>query len=224
MPSPPAVAFFDVDETLVSVRTLESFLLYYRGLVPSMISQDDLRALAAKVVQLDRAEFNRLYFSIWGGQPAERVREAGRTWYAEASAHPDFYRANVLQRLREHQDAGDHVVLVSGSFAAPLEPLAADLGVERLYCTELEVLDGRFTGEISQAMIGDDKSRVVEEYLASADEATSSWGYGDHSSDLSLLERVGNPVVVGSDPVMLEVAAERDWPVMPIEQPLAPRS
>lgn len=223
MPSPRAVAFFDVDETLVSVRTLESFLLYYRALVPSMISQDELRELAAKVVQLDRTEFNRLYFGIWAGQPAEQVREAGRRWYAEASAHEGFYRPNVLQRLREHQDAGDHVVLVSGSFAAPLEPLAADLAVERLYCTELEVLDGRFTGAISQAMIGDDKSRVVEGYLASVGDA-ASWGYGDHSSDLSLLERVSNPVVVGSDPVMLQVATERDWPVMPIERPLAPRS
>ncbi|GAB3799635.1 HAD-IB family hydrolase [Humibacter antri] len=224
MPNPPGVAFFDVDETLVSVRTLESFLLYYRGLVPSMISQDDLRTLAAEVVRLGRAEFNRLYFGIWADQPAEQVREAGRAWYAEASARTGFYRANVLRRLREHQAAGDHVVLVSGSFAAPLEPLAADLGVERLYCTELEVLDGRFTGAISQAMIGDDKSRVVEEYLASFDSETTSWGYGDHSSDLSLLERVSDPIVVGSDPVMLEVAAERNWPVMPIERPLAPRS
>jgi HAD superfamily hydrolase (TIGR01490 family) len=217
-------AFFDVDETLVSVRTLESFLLFYLRLVPSMISQERLRDLAAQVVKLERSEFNRLYFGIWAGQPAEGVREAGRQWFAEASAQSGFYRANVLERLRQHQASGHEIVLVSGSFDAPLRPLADDLGIESLYRTELEIADGRYTGTIAQAMIGDDKKRAVEAYLAGTGSDTESWGYGDHSSDLALLESVRHPVVVGSDPVMLEVAAERAWPVMPIEGRLAPRS
>jgi HAD superfamily hydrolase (TIGR01490 family) len=229
----PGVAFFDVDETLLSVRTLESFLLYYLKLEPTMISPERLRELAGQVVTLDRGEFNRLYYGIWAGQDAARVREAGRSWFAEASAQSDFYRANVLELLREHQQAGDRVVLVSGSFEAPLQPLAEALGVDGLYCTQLAIDDGVYTGVISAAMIGDDKRHAVEAALADAAPATPaasdapappSWGYGDHSSDLPLLERVDTAVVVGSDPTMLELAAERGWPVLPIEQPLAPRA
>jgi HAD superfamily hydrolase (TIGR01490 family) len=218
------VAFFDVDETLVSVRTLESFLLYYLRLVPSMISQERLRDLAAQVVRLDRAEFNRLYFSVWAGQPEDAVREAGRRWYAETSAEPGFYRPNLLERLRRHQADGDEVVLVSGSFDAPLRPLADDLGIETLYRTELETEGGLYTGRIARPMIGDDKKRAVEAYLDRFPSDAESWGYGDHSSDLPLLESVRHPVVVGSDPVMLDVAEERGWPVMPIEGDLAPRA
>ena len=217
------VAFFDVDETLVSVRTLESFLLHYLSLVPSMISQHELRDLAQQVVRLDRSEFNRLYFGIWAGQPAAQVAEAGRSWYAQASSKPGFYRPNVLELLREHQQSGDHVVLVSGSFVGPLRPLADDLAVEDLYCTGLEVVDGRYTGTISRPMIGDDKRRTVEAYLSALGTDTESWGYGDHSSDLPLLEGVDHPVVVGSDPYMVQVADERGWPVMAIDAPLAPR-
>lgn len=222
---PTGVAFFDVDETLLSVRTLESFLLYYLKLVPTMISRERLRELADQVVTLDRSEFNTLYYAVWAGQPVEQVREAGRAWFAEHRERPGFYRPNVLERLRSHQQDGAHVVLVSGSFPPPLEPLAAELGVDALYCTELEVgADGRYTGVITAAMIGDDKRTAVGEYLAGAGAEAPSWGYGDHASDLPLLERVETAVVVGSDPAMLELAGERGWPVLPIDGPLAPRA
>ncbi len=223
MSQPPGVAFFDVDETVVSVRTLESFLLHYLKVVPSMISADRLRELGQQVVHLSRAEFNRRYFRIWAGQPQEGVLEAGRRWYAEASAQPGFFRPNVLERLREHQAAGDRVVLVSGSFDPPLRPLADDLGVDMLFCTRLEVHDGRYTGAISEAMIDDDKRRAVEAYLSTLGTVSQTWGYGDHPSDLPLLERVGRPVVVGSDPALVALAEQRSWPVMPIDLPLAPR-
>lgn len=220
------VAFFDVDETLVSVRTLESFLMAYLQVVPDMISPQRLRELGQQVVELDREQFNRLYFSIWAGQPAERVLEVGRRWYAESAADPAFYRPNVLELLRRHQADGDRVVLVSGSFAAPLRPLAAAVGADELYCTELEVVDGDYTGVIAAPMIGDDKRRAVESYLSAqpAGNGARSWGYGDHVTDLPLLECVSDPIVVGADAAMLAVAAERGWPVLPVEQPLAPRA
>lgn len=219
-----AVAFFDVDETLVSVRTLESFLMAYLAEVPEMVSRERLQELARQVVELDRDEFNRVYFAIWVGQPEERVLEAGQRWYAAHAGDPGFYRPNVLERLRQHQADGDRVVLVSGSFAAPLRPLAAAVRADHLYCTELETADGRYTGVIAQRMIGDDKRRAVESYLAEHAPGAPTWGYGDHPSDLPLLERVDNPVVVGSDAAMLDVAAERGWPVWSTDVPLAPRS
>ncbi|GAB3393172.1 HAD-IB family hydrolase [Humibacter soli] len=224
MSSPRGVAFFDVDETLVSVRTLESFLLYYLKRVPSMVSLEYLGELRQRVLELSRAEFNALYFRVWADQPQADVLEAGRSWFAEASSQPGFYRQNVLARLLEHQDDGHDIVLVSGSFEGPLRPLAAALGVDGLYCTGLEVRDGIYTGEISAAMIDDDKRHAVEAYLSTRDPETPSWGYGDHPSDLPLLERVGNPVVVGSDPALVALAEAREWPIMQIDQPLAPRA
>ncbi|NNC12003.1 HAD-IB family hydrolase [Planctomonas sp. JC2975] len=223
MSVPRGVAFFDVDETLVSVRTLESFLMFYLKRVPTMISLERLRELRDQVLELDRTEFNRVYFGIWAGQPEEQVLEAGRAWYAEVSAVPGFFRDNVLRLLRDHRSAGDHIVLVSGSFDGPLRALGDALGIDRLYCTELEVTDGRYTGRISQAMIGDDKRHAVEDYLRPLGDGVRSWGYGDHPSDLPLLERVTDPVVVGSDPAMLAVAADRHWTVLSIDVPLAPR-
>ncbi len=220
------VAFFDVDETLLTVRTLESFLMYYLKQEPSMASAERLRELRDDVVHLSRADFNREYFGLWAGQSADRVFEAGRSWFRLAADQPDFFRTNVLERLREHRRMGAHIVLVSGSFAAPLQPVAEYIDAHALYCTELEISSsGLFTGKISAAMLGDDKRRAVDDYLASlSPQPARTWGYGDHLSDLPLLERVTNPVVVGTDAALNVLAVERDWPVLPIEQPLAPRS
>lgn len=218
------VAFFDVDETLVSVRTLESFLMAYRKEAPSMISTERLQTLARQVVELDRQEFNRIYFAIWAGQSVEQVLAAGRRWYAENADTPGFYRQNVLDRLRQHQNDGDRVVLVSGSFPATLAPISAALGADEVYCTQLEVRDGAYTGALAASMIGDDKRTAVESYLAEHAPGAETWGYGDHPSDLALLEAVTHPVVVGSDPVMVDVAQQREWPVWPTERPLAPRA
>lgn len=221
-----AVAFFDVDETLVTARTLESFLMYYLHLEPSMVSLERIRELRDEVVHLSRAEFNREYFGLWAGQPADRVYAAGRSWFEVTARQPHFYRANVVERLHEHHQTGARIVLVSGSFAPPLQPIADAIGAHALYCTELEVsASGLFTGRISATMLGDDKRMAVDHYLAGlTPKPTSTWGYGDHLSDLPLLEHVTNPVVVGTDSTLTALAADRNWPVLPIEQPLAPRS
>lgn len=220
------VAFFDVDETLLSGRTLESFLMYYLKQEPSMASTERLRELRNDVVRLSRVAFNREYFGLWAGQSAARVLAAGRTWFRDAVDQPGFFRTNVLERLREHRKNGAHIVLISGSFAAPLQPIAEYVDAHGLYCTELEVSDsGFFTGSISSAMLGDDKRRAIEDYLAKfSPQPVSTWGYGDHVSDLPLLVRVSNPVVVGTDAALNLIAAERNWQVLPIGQSLAPRS
>ena len=38
--------------------------------------------------------------------------------------------------------------------------------------------------------------------------------YGDHLSDVAILEKVGHPVVVGDSASMLELASQREWRVL----------
>lgn len=191
-----------------------------------MASNERLRELRNDVIHLSRAEFTREYFGLWAEQPAAHVFAAGRTWLRLAAKQPNFFRTNVIERLREHRRMGAHIVLISGSFSAPLQPIAEYVAADALYCTELEIRDsGHFTGRINTTMLGDDKSRAITDYLASVNPRPShTWGYGDHISDLPLLEHVTNPVVVGTDTKLNAIAVERNWPVLPIEQPLAPRS
>jgi phosphoserine phosphatase len=79
-------------------------------------------------------------------------------------------------------------------------------------CTELEVVDGRYTGMVTRPMIGDAKSAAARSLLAERSvPAARCHAYGDHPSDLPLLSMVGDPVVVGDDPVLLEHAGRHRW-------------
>ncbi len=40
------------------------------------------------------------------------------------------------------------------------------------------------------------------------------YAYGDHLSDVAILEKVGHPVVVGDSASMLELASQREWRVL----------
>jgi phosphoserine phosphatase len=61
-------------------------------------------------------------------------------------------------------------------------------------------------------MIGEAKQAAVSQLLRrSGTRAEECYAYGDHSSDLGLLRAVGDPTVVGNDPVLLEQALAHGW-------------
>ncbi|WP_246127498.1 HAD family hydrolase [Amycolatopsis rhizosphaerae] len=213
-------AFFDVDETLISAKSMFAFLRYWcarNGDDGSGYRKkaDELRRIAAS--GRPRAEGNRLYYRNFAGARAGDVLAAGREWYAAYRARPDAFVDAAQAALERHRAAGDLIVLVSGSFAACLSPLAEDVGADTVLCTEPVVSEnGLYTGEVRVAMIGEAKKDAV---LATIDgaglEGASCFAYGDHVSDADMLNAVGNPVVVGGDPALGRIAADRGWPVLP---------
>jgi phosphoserine phosphatase len=106
---------------------------------------------------------NRAYYRHFAGASAAAVRAAGRAWYADYRERPDAFVAAALRALQAHRAAGDHIVLVSGSFDACLAPLAADLGAGLVLCSDpLLAADGAYTGETGTPMIGQAKAQVPQ--------------------------------------------------------------
>lgn len=210
------VAFFDVDETLVAVPTLYAFWHWWRGGADDSAVDVEHRALAESGAS--REALNRRYFRRYAGTPAERLAAAGRSWYGAFRQGRTAFVAAGLAALEDHLAEGDAVVLVSASMPCILDPIAQDLGVHRLVCTELAADPaGLLTGEVTTQMVGAAKGRGVAEVLAGlAVPADACFAYGDHVSDLPMLQAVGNPVVVGpSDPELAAEATIRGWPVLP---------
>jgi HAD superfamily hydrolase (TIGR01490 family) len=115
--------------------------------------------------------------------------------------------------VARHGEQGDTVAIVTGATPYAARPLARELGIEHVVCTELEVEEGRFTGQVVQPMsYGEGKVARAESLAASQgfrlDEATF---YSDSITDLPLLERVGEPVVVNPDARLRRVARRRGW-------------
>ncbi|WP_328943738.1 HAD-IB family hydrolase [Streptomyces sp. NBC_00250] len=219
--SRPVVAFFDADETLVAMKTPFSLLRHrmkregdvtgaaYERLV------EPLRRLASMGVT--PVEVVSKFYELYAGVPWDDVVAEAREWYAHLRERGAPFIEPTVARLRRHQEAGHHTVVISGSWPATLHPITDDLGVDLVLCTEPELdADRRMTGAIRHAMFGPAKADAVREALAKfgADPA-DCYAYGDDPGDLTMLSMVGHPTVVGENPRMTAHAAEHGWPVIP---------
>jgi HAD superfamily hydrolase (TIGR01490 family) len=215
-------AFFDVDDTLLRIKTMFSFQDYYyrhAGLLPVVLGRARAKRFDARFTRMRasgvaREDINRLYYQSFRGRRPAVVRDLARRWYAEVSRRPDrFYVPETVAALRAHQLAGVDVVFVSGSMVDIVRPVADTLGVEHIVATRVAVQGGRYTGAIiAPQTIGEGKARAVRAFLDTHDgDADRSWAYGDDISDVPMLSAVGHSVVVSRNEVMLRVAGERGW-------------
>jgi putative phosphoserine phosphatase/1-acylglycerol-3-phosphate O-acyltransferase len=134
---------------------------------------------------------------------------------------PDL-RPDTLAHLRQHQLDGHLVAIVSGTFAPWLEIVAQRLDVPHAIGTPLQVRDGYYTGRIVKPLCqGPGKPVRVEAYLAECGlevDWPASFAYADSGTDLALLNRVGHPVAVYPDEVLLAHARSQGWPVLDKEK------
>ncbi len=159
----------------------------------------------------------------------EAVRRQGAV-KAEA-AHAEFMRSVVqpaikpqaLALVRQHQLAGDEVVIVTATNEFVTRPIAQAFGVAELIAVELERDTstggtGWITGEIRGVPSArEGKVTRVAQWLANrgfswADVQTTF--YTDSINDLSLMERVTHPVATNPDDRLRAIAIERRWRIL----------
>ena len=147
------------------------------------------------------------------------------------ATHADFMRAVIqpaikpeaLALLRQHQDAGDAVVIVTATNEFVTRPIADALGVQELIAVELErdtELGGTgwITGEIKGVpSFRAGKVERVAQWLAARQ---LGWAdaditfYTDSINDLPLMEKVNHPVATNPDERLRAVAGQRGWRIL----------
>ena len=117
--------------------------------------------------------------------------------------------------VKAHQRKGHTVALASSATMFQAGPLAADLGIEHVLCTKIEVEDGRLTGRVAGPVLwGRNKADAVAVFAAdSGVKLAESYGYANGDEDLEFLESVGRARPLNPAPGLARVAAERGWPV-----------
>lgn len=215
-------AFFDVDETLIGIKSMFSFRDFYLrwtfGVEQGAAAQKHAQTqVQEQVVRgLERTEINRLFWESFRGFEQTDVQQAAYAWHQQVRQKPGYFIQQAVAALRQHQQEGTEPVFVSGSCIDILMPLATELGVKTLLTNRLEVEQGRFTGKLLPPQtIGAGKRQAMVDFLEESDAlACDCYAYGDHLSDLPLLETVGHPRVVAGNTDLVSVARHRGWPVL----------
>ncbi|MFD9517047.1 HAD family hydrolase [Streptomyces sp. NPDC059979] len=237
MTSRSYLVFADVDETLIHCKSMFDFLRYHlTGRRGAAGTAEHDRLLAGFRQAADagtpREQINRAYYAAYAGESAATIAAWGERWFADRAADGLFIDT-TRDALRAHREAGAEIVLVSGSFPACLDPIARAVGAGHLLCSrplvEADGPDGpdgpggggTYTGLIETPMIGAQKAVAVRRFLAARPEIDprDCYAYGDHPSDLPMLECVGHPVAVGDDPALRALLDARPSPTPLEHQP-----
>ncbi|MEU3312239.1 HAD-IB family hydrolase [Streptomyces sp. NPDC006662] len=213
----PYLVFCDVDETLITVKSMFDFLRYQLVRRHGVAGEEEHERIMAEVRRrvgdgTPRADINRFYYAHYTDEPVETIGRLAGEWFAEHTASGrGFYIEPTREALAAHRAGGASVVLVSGSFPPLLEPLAREVGADAVLCTRPLIAGGRYTGEVDTPVIGAGKRHAVQMALESRPDVDprDCWAYGDDLSDLPMLELVGHPVAVGENEELRKRLAER---------------
>lgn len=217
------VVFTDVDETLIKFKSMITFMDYFLGESEYAASpaasekREELAAIKlANTPTADRAALNRRFYAMFAGISQTQLRREAKVWLGAILDRGELYVESTYEEQMDHKQRGAALVLVSGSFADILDPVREHVKADQMLCSELEVVGGVYTGVLLQQVIGDGKWDVIRRYLDGRDQVDLErcYAYGDHVSDVCFMEKVGNPVVVGDSPAMIELARTRQWRVL----------
>lgn len=216
-------AFFDVDNTLLDLKSMFSFQRFYLddwlpGRAPGESYADFSARFAQQGQQLDRAALNRLFYAGYAGHSREGLREAAQLWFQglRQQRGAALWIRPALELAETLRAEGMEPVAVSGSSHEILAPVLAQLRFRHCLATELEAEGDRLTGRIvPPQMIGEGKAVALRRWAErhGADLARSA-ACGDHITDLPMLESTGRAYVVAGDPALEREAAARGWPVL----------
>jgi HAD superfamily hydrolase (TIGR01490 family) len=144
---------------------------------------------------------------------AEReLEERVEAWFTREVRHR--MRPGAAEVLARHRDAGDRLVLATSGTTYAARAAAEAFGFDGYVATRLEVAEGALTGRIEVSCVGSSKATAVAAWAgAEGLEVGSAAFYTDSATDLQLLERVAEPVVVHPDRTLRRIAAERGWRV-----------
>ncbi|MDT8272242.1 MAG: HAD-IB family hydrolase [Desulfomonilia bacterium] len=214
----PVAAFFDFDLTLIDVESPKIGIRYLWDL--GMVSFPYvLKIMLANVFYkrhlISEQRMAQILVSFYKNRPFA-LFEAGAQEYYRDVIRPHL-APNIVARLRWHKERGHILVLISAGLRYLLTPVVEDLGFDYLFCTDLEIRpDGMLTGRTQGPVCTDEYKRIYALELAEELDLdlTASFAYGNHNSDLPMLELVGNPHAVEPNDRLRNVANKKGWPIL----------
>lgn len=208
-------AFFDLDRTLVASYTALGLVReQYAAKQFGALDLLQLATVAAFATRgtLDFEQALRTPFMMLAGEPEARFNDIAQSAFKKHWR--DAIYPEALELIAAHRRHGHRIVIVSSATRYQIAPIAAELGISEIICTELAVEDGLFTGElVGPPCWGEHKLVAAQRYGERHRIALEDcYFYTDAFEDLPLLEKVGYPCALNPDRKLEQHCRTQQWP------------
>ncbi|HEY0634370.1 MAG TPA: HAD family hydrolase [Gammaproteobacteria bacterium] len=216
------LAIFDLDNTLLGGDSdyLWGRFLCEKGIVDGRTyDRENLRFYEEyKAGTLDIHEFLRFSLRPLSEHDMATLTGWHQQFMQEKIAPIMLPKAAAL--LEKHRAQGDYLLIITATNRFVTEPIAAALSVDELLATEAEIVNGRYSGNVSGVpcfQLG--KVTRLEQWLQqTGNNLAGSYFYSDSRNDIPLLEMVENPVAVDPDETLEDHALMKGWPIISLRE------
>lgn len=219
---PRRLCLFDLDGTLLPIDSDHSFgeFMVQIGWADgeSFRRTNDAFFAQYQAGTMDLAAYVDFATRVWRSRPPLEA-EAARAQFMTQVIRPALH-GSALALVRQHQEAGDLVAIVTATNIFVTSPIAAAFGVDHLLAVELERTDsGGWSGRIQGTpTFREGKVVRVHAWLADLGLRLGDFEhvsvYSDSINDLPLLELGTHPVATNPGASLEAVAHERGWQIL----------
>ena len=194
----PPVAVFDLDDTLCRgdsfVRLLRVLLLRGRCRAAVALVSAPVSVPLFRWPPTCRRALRALVWLATVGVPPERFEDLVREF---AAGHGRGRIEVTMQRLREHRERGDRIVVVTACYDPLATAVCRELGLESVEVVAGELSRGRLAYRLVNGCFGEAKVRRLRE---AGIPLPVAFAYTDSASDLPLLTLAGTRVLIDPSP------------------------
>ena len=213
-------AFFDLDRTLINDFSAKKFV--QSRLFSGKTTGKELLLQFATILMYgagnrDFEVLTKLSALGVKGIKEKEFTELGKAVYQKHLIDTIYPEARSL--ITSHLEKKHKIVIISAATVYQIQPIADELGITDIYCTEMEVKRGKFTGQIQEMCWGEGKANAGKKFAKENNiDMSKSFFYTDSFDDYPLLEIVGKPHAVNPDNRLSQVAFENNWPILRFDE------
>lgn len=210
-------ALFDMDQTLVNVNTAACLVRWRRR--HGRNSTADVVRVAYWLAKyrfglLDAPRVAQRVMTQFQNDREDELLSDCVEWYRAEGRN--YVVAKARETVERHRSLGAVLAVVTSATRYAAAPLARELGIPYVLCTDLEIdALGRFTGRILEPLCyGPGKVIRAKQWAESiGHDLTHAFFYTDSITDAPLLEVVAHPVAVNPDLRLRRLARARGWSI-----------
>lgn len=222
-PQGPTVgAFFDFDGTLIKGYSATAFFkerIKTRDVDAKEVFQTLVESINIERHGKDVTDLMNIAVQAQAGKTLESLEDFGNRIFNAKIANMIYPDARIL--VDAHRAAGHTIVLASSATLPQVESAAEDLGIDHIVCTELELVDGEFTGRLaSPVRWGEENANGVREFAEEYGiDLKESFCYSNGAEDVPFLELAGHPRPLNPDEDLVAYAKKKKWPIARFKMP-----
>ncbi|MDC3376152.1 HAD family phosphatase [Gammaproteobacteria bacterium] len=213
------LAIFDLDNTILNGDSDYSWInfLIEQGVVDKEEYEKKNQYFYDQYYKgkLDYDEWTEFSLTTVKGKKPEEIADLLSNFLS--SVIEPMVNIYALRLLHEHNHNNDIMLLASATNSVIVKPIARRLGFKNIVSTEVEIIDGFYTGKVSGIpALGEGKLVKVKEWMSknNINDFHDTTFYSDSINDLPLMAEVNKAVAVNPDDLLREECDSRSWEVI----------